>query len=172
MRMLGTGIHEKFFIHLAAQAVLREHTFYGALDNGVGTALEKILGDLLLLAAGVAAEVHVDLVFQLVTGENDLVGIDDDDEIAAVDVGGVVGFVLAAQDGSDLGTHAANGLISTVHNIPVAFNGSLVRMLGGEMQFAHFLCFLRLPALSHRLCLFERSAKVDLIGVMFQEKTG
>jgi hypothetical protein len=42
-------------------------------------------------------------------------------------------------------------LISTVHNIPVAFNGSLVRMLGGEMQFAHFLCFFRLPALSRRL---------------------
>jgi hypothetical protein len=34
-------------------------------------------------------------------------------------------------------------LISTVHNIPVAFNGSLVRVFGGEMQFAHFLVFLR-----------------------------
>jgi hypothetical protein len=33
-------------------------------------------------------------------------------------------------------------LISTVDDIPVALNGSLVRMLGSEMQFAHFLCFL------------------------------
>jgi hypothetical protein len=28
-------------------------------------------------------------------------------------------------------------LISTVHNIPVALHGSLVRMLRSEMQFAH-----------------------------------
>ncbi len=130
MRMLDTGIHEKFLIHLPAQAILGKHAFYSALDYGVRTAFEEVLGDLLLLAAGVTGEVHVDLLFQLVTRENNLVGVDDDNKIATVDVRSVVGFVLAPQYGGNLGTHAAYGLISTVHNIPVAFDSSLVRMFG------------------------------------------
>ena len=131
--MFCTGIDEKFFIHLAAQPVFRQHTLDGPFDDGIGTASHEILGDLFFFAAGITGEVDVDLVLGLITGEDDLVRIDDDDEITAIHVRGVIGLVLATQNGGDLGTHAAYGLISTVHNIPVAFNGSLVRMFGGEM---------------------------------------
>jgi hypothetical protein len=48
-------------------------------------------------AARVARVVVGELLGQLVGGEHDLVGVDDDDVVAAVDVGGEVGAVLAAQ---------------------------------------------------------------------------
>jgi hypothetical protein len=143
VRVLVAGVNKQFLVHFTAQAILRQHAFDGPFDNGVGAAAEEVLGDLFLLSTGITGEVDVDFVFQFVTREDDLLGVNDNDKVAAIDVGGVVGFVLAPEDGGNFGTHATNGLISTVHDIPVAFNGSLVRVFGGEMQFAHFLYFLR-----------------------------
>lgn len=131
--MLGTGIDEQFFEHLASEAILRQHTFDGPFDHGVRAAAEEVLGDLFLLATGITGEIDVDLVLRFVAGKDNFVRIDDDDEIAAVYVRGVIGLVLTAENGGDPGTHATYGLISTVHDIPVALNGSLVRVFGGEM---------------------------------------
>jgi hypothetical protein len=141
--MLVAGVDEEFLEHLPAQAILGEHPFNGPFNYGVRAATEEILGDLFLFSSGVARKIDVDLVFQFVTREDDLVGVDHYDKVAAVDVRGVIRFVLAPKNGGDLGTHATYGLISTVHDVPVALNGSLVRVFGGEMQFAHFLFFLR-----------------------------
>jgi hypothetical protein len=143
VRMFSTGVYKKFLEHLAAQAVFWQHPFYRSFDDGVGAAFEEGLGGLFLFAAGVAGEIDVDLVIQLVTCKDDPVGIDDDDEVAAVDVRGIICFVLAPQDGGNSGTHATDGLISTVHDIPVALNGSLVSMFCCEMQFAHYSDILR-----------------------------
>ena len=41
--------------------------------------------------------VVVDLLLALAAGEDHLIGVDDDDVVAAVDMGGVGGLVLAAQ---------------------------------------------------------------------------
>ncbi len=118
---------------------MRPSLFFGSIPltalsiTASGRRFNQVLGDFLLFSTGVTGEVDVDLVFQFVTGEYHLVGIDDDDKITAVNVWGIIGFVLTAQNGCDLGTHATNGLISTVYNIPVALYGSLVRMFGGEM---------------------------------------
>jgi hypothetical protein len=143
MRVLVAGVNEEFLVHFTAQAVLRQHAFDSPFDDGVRAAAEEVLGDLFLLSAGVTGEIDVDLVFQFVTGKHNLIGVDHYDEVAAIDVRSVIGFVLAPENGGNFGTHATDGLISTVHDIPVAFNGSLVRVFGGEMQFAHFLFFLR-----------------------------
>ena len=141
VRVFVAGVNEEFLVHFTAQAILRQHPPDGPFDHGVRAAAEEILGDLFFLTAGVTGEIDVDFVFQFVTGKHHLVGVDHYDKIAAIDVRGVVGFVLAAENGGNFGTHATYGLISTVHDVPVAFNGSLVRVFGGEMQFAHFLFF-------------------------------
>jgi hypothetical protein len=143
MRVLFAGVDKEFLVHFTAQAVLWQHAFDGPFDHGIRAAAQEVLGDLFLLSTGVAGEVDVDLVIQFVPCKYHFIGVDHDDKVATVDVGGVVGFVLAAKNSGDLGTHATDGLISTVHDVPVAFNGSLVRVFGGEMQFAHFLYFLR-----------------------------
>jgi hypothetical protein len=161
VRVLVAGIDEEFLVHLPAEAILRQHAFDGPFDDGVRAAAQEVLGNLFLLPAGVAGEIDVDLVVQFVAGEDHLVGVDDDDEVAAVDVGGVVGFVLAPENGGNFGTHATYGLISTVDDVPVALNGSLVRVFGGEMQFAHFVFFLR-EAIAIPMAV-KWSAKLDFL---------
>jgi len=131
--MLIAGINKQFLVHLATQAILWQHTFYSPFDDCIRTTAEKVLGDLFLFATGITREIDVDLVIHFVTGEYNLVGVDHYDEITAVYVRCIIDFVLAPEDGGNFGTHTTYGLISTVHNVPVAFNGSLVRMFGGEM---------------------------------------
>jgi hypothetical protein len=143
MGVLVAGVDKKLLEHLSAETVLRQHPFYSPFDDGVRAAPEEVLGNLFLLPPGVAGKINVDLVFQFVASEYDLLRIDHNDKVATVNVRRVVGFVLAPKNGGDFRTHATDGLISTVHDVPVALNGSLVRVLGGEMQFAHFLFFLR-----------------------------
>ena len=133
MGMFVACIHEQFLVHLASEAIFRQHAFDGPFDDGFGAAFEKALGRFFLFTAGVTGEIDIDLVFELISRKNDLIGIDKDDEVATVYVWGVIGLVFTPQDRGDFGTHAPNGLISTVYNIPVALHGSLVRMFGGEM---------------------------------------
>jgi hypothetical protein len=143
VRVLVAGVDEELLVHLTSQAVLWQHAFDSSFDDGIRTTPEEVLGDLFLLPAGVTGEIDVDFVFQFVTGKYNLVCVDHNDKVAAIDVRGVIGFVFAPENGGNFGTHATYGLISTVDDEPVAFNGSLVRVFGGEMQFAHFLFFLR-----------------------------
>jgi hypothetical protein len=143
VRVLIAGVDEELLVHLTAQAVLWQHAFDSSFNDGIRAAAEEVLRDLFLLPAGVTGEIDVDFVFQLVTGKYNLVGVDYYDKVPAIDVRGVIDFVFTSQNCGNFGTHATYGLISTVYDIPVAFNGSLVRVFGGEMQFAHFLFFLR-----------------------------
>ncbi len=133
MGMFVACIHEQFLVHLTSEAIFRQHAFDGPFDDGIRTAFEEALGRFFLFTAGVTGEIDVDLVFQLIPGKFDLIGVDKHDEVTAIYVRGVIGFVFAPENGGNFGTHASNGLISTVYNIPVALHGSLVRMFGGEM---------------------------------------
>ena len=133
MGMFVACIHEQFLVHLTSETIFRQHAFDGPFDDGFGAAFEEALGRFFLFTTGVAGEIDIDLVFELITRKNDLISIEKDDEVAAIYVWSVIGFVFAPEDRCDFGTHAPNGLISTVDNIPVALHGSLVRMFGGEM---------------------------------------
>src|SRR5690606_35934823 len=56
----------------------------------------------------------------LVPGHLDLVGVDHDDEVTGVHVGGEARLVLAAQDHSDLARQPADGHICRIDNPPSA----------------------------------------------------
>ncbi len=73
-------------------------------------------------AARITGVTIVDLVRQLAAGDAHLVGVDDDDEVAGVDVRRVLGFVLAAQPMRDLGRQSSERTIGSVHNEPVVAN--------------------------------------------------
>src|SRR4030095_12672433 len=76
-------------------------------------------------AARIAAMPVIDFVLGLVAGDADLVGVDDDDEIAGIDVRRVDGFVLAAQAKGDFTGHPAQDLVGRVDHKP------LMRHFGG-----------------------------------------
>ena len=64
----------------------------------------------------------VDLVIQLLAGQNNLRRVDDDDVIAAVHMRGEGRLVLAAQDRSNLAGQSAKGHAVGVNDIPVALD--------------------------------------------------
>ena len=49
-------------VHLAAQAILRQHALDRPFDHRIGAAIEKALGGFFFLATGVTGEVDIDLV--------------------------------------------------------------------------------------------------------------
>src|SRR5215210_1491434 len=67
----------------------------------------------------------VDLVVQLLAGHRDLLGIDDDDEIACVDVRRELRLALAAERVRDAGRETAERLSLSVHEVP-----ALLELLG------------------------------------------
>ena len=61
----------------------------------------------------------IDLGFRLVARHAQLVGVDDHDIIAGIDMGGVDRLVLAAQTMGDLGSEAPQNLVRCVDHDPV-----------------------------------------------------
>ncbi len=99
MRMLGAGVEVQRLHLLAPKRAARDHPLDGLLEHALGeAAVEHLVGGHFLEAAGVAGVLVVDLLTALVAGEADLLDVDDDDVVAAVDVRGEARLVLAAQD--------------------------------------------------------------------------
>jgi len=73
-------------------------------------------------AAGEARVTVVNLVVGLGASDADLVGVDDDDEIAGVHVRRVNGLVLAAQTESDFAGHSSEHLVGGVDHKPLVLH--------------------------------------------------
>ena len=121
--MIGTLIHLQLTVHVATQRVLRQH----ALDRGLDHTLWR-LGDQLLEVDRLDATREtgvrvVHLVGGFRTGNTHLLGIDNDDVIASIDVRGVFRLVLATQAASDFGCQTTQGLAGSVDDEPVALDG-------------------------------------------------
>src|SRR5262249_29547840 len=72
----------------------------------------------------------VGLRLPLLAGEAHLLGVDDDDEVAGVDVRRVVRAVLAAQDGGDLHRQPTDHPVGGVDEVPLPLD----RFLFGESR--------------------------------------
>ena len=107
---------------LATQSAVRQHTLNSQFHGEV--ALLGHQGAILdfLQVADVAGVVLIQLLVQLVAGENGLIGVDDDDKIASIHMGGEDRLMLASQQGGSLSGYAAQGLVSSVDHIPFAFD--------------------------------------------------
>ena len=89
----------------------------------------------LLQAAGISGVSTVVLLLQLLAGEDGLPGVDNDDIVAAVNMGGVIGFQLAAKNIGGESGGLAQGLACRVKDVPLAGNGLL-----GYHGSRHSLC--------------------------------
>ena len=113
----------------AAEAGLRDHAPSRALNEEGRTALTDKTRGLDLLATDVAGETGVNLGVFLVARQDDLVGIDDDNEIAGINVTGERGLVLAAEEACSLNSDLAEDLALGVDHIPLALD---FMRLGGK----------------------------------------
>ena len=119
MRMLGTTVHLELPEHLATELVLRQHALDRLLDQVLGTLDQELLGIDGTNPAGITAMTLVHLVGHLVPGQFDLVGIQNDDEIAGIDARGVDSFVLAAEDPGNFGGGATQDLVFQNYDVPI-----------------------------------------------------
>lgn len=126
MGMLGTGIDVQVAVQGVAQTIFRKHATDGVFKNALGMAGEHLGRCGLALTAGVAGIALVDFVGHLLASENNLLGIDNDDVVTAVDMRGVARFGLAAQDVSYTGSQTAYGLILGINEHPFLLDGLLV----------------------------------------------
>jgi hypothetical protein len=95
----------------------------------------KLLAD----AARVAGVAVVHLVGLLRAGDAELGGVDDDDEVAGVDVRRVNGLVLAAQTEGSFAGYPSEHLVGGVNHKPLVLH---VSGLGAE-RFRHEISFKR-----------------------------
>ena len=82
--MLGTSVDLKLGHLGTAEGGLGQHAANGALDDLLRVLLHSLAEALSLEAAVVAAVAIIGLRVGLVTGKLDLIGVDDDNEVAAV----------------------------------------------------------------------------------------
>src|SRR5262249_45923461 len=79
--------------------------------------------------ADMAGVMVVDLLLHLASGEHNLLGVDDDDIVAAIDVGRVGRFVLAAQPQRNERSEAADDEPAAVDQHPLLLDlGGLCRI--------------------------------------------
>src|SRR5579862_3768175 len=99
MRVLCALVDLELGCHLAAHLGLRQHALDGLLDDGFGATGEELDEGLFAEAAGESGVAAIELLVSLEAREHDLFGVDDNDVIAHIDVGGVERVELAGEDG-------------------------------------------------------------------------
>ena len=110
MGMILAAEYVQLLVHAPAQGALRQHALHCEFDGALRVLLQQLAQRNALQVADVAGVMVVELVREL--GPRDLhrARVDDDDVIAQVLVGGVVGLVLAFQSARDLRCQTAQSL--------------------------------------------------------------
>src|SRR2546421_6377487 len=119
VRMRGTGIHLQLLDHRIAERSLGQHALDRLLERAARMLGLHVLELGRVDAARMASVAVVDLVVGLVAGDADLFGVDDDDEIAGIDVRRINGLVLAAQAEGDFTGHPSEDLVGRVNHKPL-----------------------------------------------------
>src|SRR5262245_38701550 len=126
MRVVRTAIDLQLLPHLAADLVLRQHPPHRLLDHRLRLLRAHETRRLRLQAAGIERVAAIDLVLFFLAGEDDLLGVDDDDVVAGVEERGVGWLVLAGDDLRDLGRQTPQDLALGVDDEPARLDVTLL----------------------------------------------
>src|SRR5262249_37343620 len=125
VRMLTALIDLEVVELTTAKRTARQHTFNSLLDHAFGMRTGKdMFRRTFLDTAGITGVVEKDLVARLVAGQLDLLGIDDDNVVAAIHGSRESRAMFATQDGGDSGSQAAKD-----HAIGVNHDPALLHVL-------------------------------------------
>ena len=124
--MLGTANDVETIQLNLGQTVLRQHALDGRLDDALGVGLEQ-LGVAIATQATRTTGVHVQFLAQLVAGQSDLVGVEDDHVVAGIGVRSVGRLVLATQQGCRLSGETTEHHVGGVDDVPVVSQISWLR---------------------------------------------
>ncbi len=116
--MLGAGVDLQTGVQRTAQTALGQHAEHGVLDDALRVLGNRHAGGFLAQTTLVAGVTGVHLLVHLLAGQNNLLGVQNDHEVAHDDVRGKVGAVLATDMRSDNGSEAAQGDVRRVYHDP------------------------------------------------------
>src|SRR5690242_8461034 len=120
--MLRAGVDLELRQLGAPELVAREHALDGLAKDFGRLPLELVAQRALPQTARVAGMTVVHLLVELLPRDRNLLGVDDDDEVARVDMRSERRLALAAQTVGDHGRETAKGLPLGVDDEPVALN--------------------------------------------------
>lgn len=118
--MLGACIDLKSCHRLSADGVSGEHTANCKLHSlfGLGSHKGLILNS--LHTADISGMMVIVLLLKLFAGKDSLVGVDDDDELTAVNVRGEFGTMLTSENGGSCDSGLSERLSGCVDDVPSA----------------------------------------------------
>jgi hypothetical protein len=128
--MIGPGVDLQLGELLAGKAVTGEHPLHREADHFLRPPLEHVIERAGAKAARVTRVAVVHLRLTLVARHRDLPRVDDDHEVAGVDVRRVLGLALSTQDVGDLGRQPAERLAARIDQEPVSLAGCRCRHVG------------------------------------------
>lgn len=130
MGMLATIVDIEIAKLCGSKLGLGKHTLYHLDEEGVTPCMNSLLERLFhevagsegALTARITGITEIFALVHLIIIHHDLVGVDDDDVAAAIEVGRKVSFVLAAKNLSDNRTETTEHLIGGVDQHPLLFD--------------------------------------------------
>ena len=119
MRVLAAGIDVEVAVEGVTQSVLGKHTTDGMFKNTLGMSCQHFGGCCLTLSSGISGIMLINLVSHLFAGEDNLLGVDDDNVVAAINVRSVTRLCFASQDVGYASGETANGLVFCIDQYPL-----------------------------------------------------
>ena len=138
MRMFGASVDLELAVDGTAEAVVRNHASDSPLDEELGAALAALAEGLGLVTADEPGEAHVGLLSLLFAADLYFGGVNDNDEVTGVYVGGEDCLVLSTEEIGGLDGDVAEVLVLGVDHPPLAFDlgsfcGESLHEISGKM---------------------------------------
>src|SRR3954463_15475661 len=124
--MLGTGVDLQLRDLLPGEPIFGEHALHCLAQDLLRATVELLAQRAAAQPAGITGMAVVALLVELVPSDLDLLRVDDDDEIAGVDVRRVRSLAFAAERVGNAGRQATERLALGIDDVPVA--GDLARL--------------------------------------------
>jgi hypothetical protein len=157
VRVFVALVHFQLGHEHAAEPVFRNHAPNGVSDQFFRVAGPHLGDGSVFFATFPAGIGHELLVRLLLAGDKHLLGIDNDDKIAGIQVGGIDRLVLSTKDVGDLGGKAAQDGAVGINHMPFA----LVQIYFRQMRF-----HLRIPIKRGEKLSKKRGKSIGEIGIL------
>src|SRR5271170_249876 len=124
MRMLGAAIDFKLVENLMAEAILRQHSLDRYLEQALGLVFEQLARRGRADSAGPFGMTMIQFGLRFRSSQANLGGVDDNDEVAGILVGGVIGARFAGQQARGARRDSSERSFGRIDHDPVAVSQS------------------------------------------------